>query len=513
MGIQELMLGSGAGGESYWIKSLRFDYNANIDMRGNGTTGSVVSPDGTDDGNMYIVTGQQSQGYPNNKDGNHMIKFDKDGTVLAKQSYFYAMGDHAWHVSMDPQENLYVGMQSGRMIKFNSSFVEQVKLDIDKTSWNNSRPFIFEGDYIHMMGVDNGYDNSAHGRTYYRKMSKSTLAPQNFGSSSYDTKGIWKQGNTGPWLLKDSKFYMIQPGVTVSNSSYHDVLCKFDYTSSSWNDSGYPFHMSNDLDWIRRLSKQDGTTGHSLSVHTCCLTVDDDGNVYTAGKNSQVGNSNPEYGSRNQLSKLNSSGTTQWFMNIERSADGDGIYNWGDSYSGGGGPVDIKVIGNYVYTLNEGKNNTQTNKSGFVKDITIAKMNKSDGAYQSSYSIANETRNFTWHTKAAASMYGALWTDTAVYFTLNGQFSTTNEYEGDRTFILKLPIDGGVNGTYTLDGQTIKISGNSLSQGTTSTSGKTWTSSGSNLGDSKNGRSNVSTSSVPSITTHSASYTNTQLDL
>ena len=512
MTIHQVFLGLGAKGESYWIKSLRFDFNANIDMRGNGSGTCIMSPDGTDDGNLYTCSGQQSQSYPNNKDGVHMIKFDKDGTVSLKKSFFTDMGYHQYHTGLDSNENLYIGLQQGRIMKFNSSFVEQVRLDIGKTSWEQSRPFIFEGDYIHMSSYDNGYDNSTKGRSYYRKLSKTNLAPVDFGSTSYNTKGMWKQGDIGPWALKDSKFYWLQHGVTVDGSSYHDVTCKFDYTSSSWNDSAYPFHFSDDLDWVRRLSKQDGSTGHTLSTNTACMTVDDDGNVYTAGKNAQVGNTNPDYGSRNQVSKINSSGTTQWFMNIARSADGDGTYSWGGSYSQGGGPIDMKVIGNFVYTINQGKNNTQTNKSGNVKDITIAKMNKSDGAYQSSYSIANETRNFMESYKSICGV-GALWTDTAVYFTLNGQYSQNNQYEGDRTYILKLPIDGGVNGSYTLDGHTIKISDNSLSQGSTSTSGKTWTSSGSNLGDSRNGRSDESTSSAPAVTTHTASYTDTQLDL
>ena len=111
-------------------------------------------------------------------------------------------------------------------------------------------------------------------------------------------------------------------------------------------------------------------------------------------------------------------------------------------------------------------------------------------------------------------MQGALWTDTAVYFTTNVPKSTSNRYESDRTLLFKLPIDGGVNGSYTLDGQTIKISDNDLSSnGSLSSSNKTWTNSGGNLGKSRNNLSNTSTSAMSAPTHHTASYTNTQLDL
>ena len=509
--MQQILLGSGAGGESYWIKSIR-PSGTNIDMRGNGSGQSVMSPDGTDDGNLYFCTGSASQSYPTNTDGVHMFKFDKDGTISLKKSFYTDAGYHQFHTGLDSSENLYIGLHSGRIIKFNSSFVEQARKDIDKMNWEKASKFIFEGNNIHVVSDGSSHSQSS-GRKIYHKLSNSTLEPQNFGDWSNDTRHLFATSSPGELVLKDGKFYMLITSIVVDWTSYHDILVKFDYTGGSWANSNYPFHFNNDVDWSRRLSKQDGSTSHQNSPYTRCLVVDDNGDIYTAGPNAQYGSSWLTQGERHQFSKLNSSGTTQWFRNIARSADGDGFFDW-NIYYGFGGPRDIAIKGDYLYSLNQGKNNTQTNKSGNVHDYTILKMNKSNGNYVSSYSIANETINFETHSSKREAMQGALWTDTAIYFTTNVPKSTSNRYESDRTLLFKLPIDGGVNGSYTLDGQTIKISDNDLSSnGSLSSSNKTWTNSGGNLGKSRNNLSNTSTSAMSAPTHHTASYTNTQLDL
>jgi hypothetical protein len=507
--IQQIMLGSGAAGESYWIKSIIPDGNSNMEMGGWGISGkAVMSANGTDDGAMYCITGSASQSYPTNKDGTHIFKFDKDGTILAKKSFFWGSGYQGGCASMDSDGNMYIGHgTAGRMVKLNSSLVEQARLDTGKAEYDqNCDAFNFVGNYIHIYSPSK-YEQS-EGSKNYQVLNKSNLEPQDFGSSGDNSRGMTRFNNPGPWTIKDGKLYIVQVSNYIGNSSYHDLLSKWDM---SWNNASFPMDKNNDRDWHLRLSKPDGSTGHTSSNYTKCLFVDDSGNVYTAGPMMQYGTGNGwvPYGSRNQFSKLNSSGTVQWFSNIERSADGDGIFDWDMNY-GEGGPLDINVNGNILRTLCYGKNNTQTNKSGDKRDLTIAKLNASTGAYISSYSICNETKNIIRNGGGRSIPHRCLWTDTAVYVTC--QIVKSGSY-GERLWIMKLPVDGGINGTYTLDSQTIKISGNSLSQGDVDSSKKTWTSSGSNDTDYRSGMNDTASSTFSQYTYHTASYTAAQLDL
>ena len=140
----------------------------------------------------------------------------------------------------------------------------------------------------------------------------------------------------------------------------------------------------------------------------------------------------------------------------------------------------------------------------------LGKMNASTGAYISSYSVCNETKNIQSHGGKRSLQHRSLWTDTAVYTTVAIQSSGSYN---SRFWIMKLPIDGGVNGSYTLDGETVKISDNGLSAGDLSTSEKTWSSSGSNDTDYRTGLHNTSSSTFTQYQYHTASYATDVLDL
>ncbi len=496
MAIQQLLLGLGAAGESYWIKSIT--HNGTNPDTGAGMGSNVMSADGTDDGDMFFTSSSQSgpPWYPSDKDGVHIYKFDKEGTISARQSLWYAMGYKSRHTSMDSDGNMYIGIYQGKFIKLNSSFAEQVSIDIDAWDFNgNTPPLQFDGDYMWFYGSGGGHDDSSHGRSFVRKLSKSTLEGAPFsGSTSNDTRGLFRFSNTANFIKSGSKFYMSQRNNYVGNSAYHQLILQWDGT---WNNSSEPFDKNNDIDWLRRLSGSDGGTSQANNKAIVCMTVDN-GDVYAGGLNGAYGDGSGswnDYGSRNFFGKINSSGTTQWMSNIQRSANGDGLFSFGRSYTYGGGPFDLSIQNGALYALCFGKNNTQTNKSGDKHDFTIAKLNKDTGAYISSYSICNETDNWKMGHNNEDTSYNALWTDKAVYF------STTVDDE-DRTLLLKLPIDGGINGTYTLSGQTIKISDNSLSQGNISSSNLTFTDQGSNTTDLRSGLSNAGSSSWGGPTYH-----------
>ena len=509
--IHQVFLGLGAGGESYWIRSIEPTGNGTVEMRGYGFSGeAVMSADRTDSGAMYCLTGSGSgpPNYPADKDGTHIFKFDKDGTILAKKSYFWGAGEQGGCASMDSDGNMYIGNGTyGRMIKLNSSLVEQARLDTGLSEYSqNCDGFKFVGDYIHVYSPSR-YEQE-QGSKSYQVLNKSDLEPQNFGTSNYNRRGLTRFNNAGPYMVKNGKLYIIQVSNYIGNSSYHDLLSQWDM---SWNNANSPMDKDNDRDWHVRLSKADGTTGHTGSNNTNCLDVDDSGNVYTAGPcmQSGTGNSYRTPGNRNQFSKLNSSGQIQWISSIERGADGDGLYHWDQNY-GDGGPLDINVSGNILRALCFGKNNTQTSKDGDKRDFTIVKMNASTGAYISSYSVCNETKNIIMNGGGRDMPHRSLWTETAVYTTC--QCVLSGSY-GERFWILKLPIDGGINGSYTLDGQTIKISDNDLSAGDLSTSNKTWTSNGSNDTDYRTGLQSQSSSTFTQYQYHTASYSTDLVDL
>ena len=511
MTIHQVFLGLGAKGESYWIRSIEPTGNGTVEMRGHNLSGeAVMSADGTDAGHMYCITGSGSgpPNYPADKDGTHIFKFDKDGTITQKQSFFWGAGEQGGCTSMDSDGNMYIGTgEYGRMIKLNSSLVEQARLDTGKSKYNYACDgFKFVGDYIHIYSPSDW--TQSQGSKNYQVLNKSDLEPQNFGTSNYNTRGLTRFNNPGPYTIKNGKLYIIQNSNYIGNSSYHDLLSQWDM---SWNNANSPMDKDNDRDWHVRLSKPDGTTGHTGSNYTNCLYVDDSGNVYTAGPcpQSGTGNSYRTPGERNQFSKLNSSGQVQWMSSIARGADGDGLYHWDQNY-GDGGPLDINVSGNILRALCHGKNNTQTDKSGDKRDFTVVKMNASTGAYISSYSVCNETKNIIPNGGKRDMPHRCLWTETAVYTTCQCQLSGSY---GERLWILKLPIDGGVNGTYTLDGQTVKISDNGLSAGDLSTSTKTWTSSGSNDTDYRTGLNSQSSSTFTQYQYHTASYNTDLLEM
>lgn len=437
--FKKLMMASSAGGDSYWI--LKFEPAS----QGNQfLVRSVVSPDGTDNGNLYWYMSDTSL-------GQYIVKTDKDGNINAHTKW-----DHEYwgNLRVDSSENVYLiynGYISGgyktTVVKFNSSLTFQ------------------EQYYYSTSGAHPGSQNVANtidGSTLYMCAQYSDFYPgarvtggevntSNLTSSNWYSFNSIDSNNPRVLHIDSSGNFYVGGGMRDSGGSDDIGIIKFngDFNSFSWK------RMLDD--------------GNCIDIST-----DSSGNIYACGKY--------EYGYPNQqdnfVTKFNSSGTAQWTSSLKQT--GDNNY---DTFNTGDGTIamsSVHVNDNGVYTANYSYSNVYSNRN----DIAISKWNSSNGNLVESYGISCISGNLLDPQNRYNTHF--LTTETAMYVPMKGP--------GNVYYLAKLPIEdaSGLYGNYTIDSHTFKLGSNGATQGasiseswysvSTSTTARTFTNTDSTQG-------------------------------
>ena len=415
MSFKKLMLGTAAGGGSGWI--LEYDPS----FSGTWALGSpVMSDDGTDDGNMYVAMGGGTD-----TDGVVVVKFDKDGTVLADKK-ISASAYYMYYPSMavDSSENLYLittqyinDANRFGIVKLNSSLAIQAQAyyGFGSEHAGSYHCIAARGSNLYVVTT---FDVSTGRRPTGVVLSQSNLNV----SSAHGFGSFGVNRNRG--IKFDSSGNIIAHG-------------NFRMSSSGDRYSFYKFGTNFSSNTIGREY-----AGHSGALSS--MDVDGSNNMYTIGF-CELGYPNTR---DNLIAKLNSSGTAQWQVSLNLSGDNNSygfISGSPNNYA-----MAIKKTSEGVVTIHQ----DQKNINSSYNDINISLFNESNGSLTESYGIA--CTSYQWQESINQAQLGALITDTHVYHhaKANGKY-----------YILKLPIKDGsaLYGNYTLNGVNFTIASNGAS--------------------------------------------------
>lgn len=410
--FKKLMMGSSAGGDSYWILKFKPTTVGNQYL-----VRSVVSADGTDDGNLYWYMSDTSLGH-------YIVKTDKDGNINAHTKWSH---EYWGNLRVDSSENVYLmynGYISGgyktSVVKFNSSLTFQDQYYYSNSSAHPGSQNVanrIDGSTLYICAQYSDFYPSA--RVTGGEVSTSTLTSSNW----YSFNGI--DGNSPRVLHIDSSSNLYVGGGMRDSGGSDDIgIIKFSGNFNSFS-------------WKRMLD--DGNCSD--------IATDSSGNVYACGKY--------EYGypnlQDNFVTKFNSSGTDQWTSSLKQT--GSSQY---DTFNGGDGTTamcSIHVNDNGVYTANFSYGNVNSS----YNDIAISKWNSSNGNLVESYGITCTSGNL----KDPQNRYNThfLTTETAMYVPMKGP---SNGF-----YLAKLPIEdaSGLYGNYTVDGVNFTLGSNGATQG------------------------------------------------
>jgi len=409
-----LMLGASGGGAGGWI----LEYNAAFtDTWGYGSP--VISADGTDSGNMYIIFGSGS-----NAGGAVVVKFDKGGNVLADKRVS-ASSYYIYYPSMavDSSENLYLctrqdisGQSRIGIIKLNSSLAEQEEAYYYYSNENTGsfHSIVGSGSNVY---VNTYFDLSSGSRPTGFILNGSNMNV----SSGHSYFGV--DDNRHRVLKVFSNTIYVGGSYRMGSSSDRFTVMKFgsDFSSVSFS---------------RGYNKNNGYCND--------LDVDSSGNVYAIGYQDLAYPNTRD----NLVTKLNSSGTAQWRKSIRLQGD-----NNTNGFSGGAATnngVAIKKTSEGVVAINHDYKNV----NGSNNDINISLLSDSNGGLSESYGIA--CTSYNWQRVYGSAQLGSLITDTHIYHSAKAN---------GKNYILKLPIKDGADiyGNYTLNGVNFTIGSNSAS--------------------------------------------------
>ena len=412
MSFKKLMLGTAAGGGSGWILEYNPAFGANW---ANGSP--VMSDDGTDDGNMYVAMGGG-----NDTDGVVVVKFDKDGTVLAdKRISASAYYMYYPQMAIDSSENLYLittqyidGANRFGVIKLNSSLAIQAQAYYGHSNINcgNFHGIRAQGSNIH---IATGFDTSSQRPTGV------VLAQSTLNVSSSHGYASFNQ----------------QAARTIKHDSSGNIYVGGNFRGSSSGDR-YLFYKFGTT--FSSISMGREYVGHSGYLND--MDIDSSGNIYTVGF-CELGYPNTR---DNLVAKLNSSGTTQWTKSLRLQGDNNqnGFISGQATQNG----LAIKKTSEGPVTIHQDNKNVNSS----YNDINISLWNDSNGSLTESYGIA--CTSYQWQESLRNGQMGALITDTHVYH---------HAKANGKNYILKLPIKDGsaLYGDYTLNGVNFTINTNS----------------------------------------------------
>ena len=399
-------------------------------------------------GNVYI-TGYASTGASSRE--MLIAKYNSLG-VIQWQRYLGGSGTDQGHgIAVDSSGNVYVtgalfSPDTVVIAKYNSSGVIQWQRTLGG-SGNH------EGHGIEVDSSGNVYVTGKHyitggGQVLIVKYNSSgTLQWQRIVSGGTD--------NQGKDIKVDSSGNIYIVGYTRTNATYHDLLVmKLDSSASIlWQRS------------VTTTSNEDDQ-GHALAI-------DDSGNVYVTG---QASDGNVKC----FTAKFNSSGTIQW----QRTLDGSTQHDQGHG-------IAVDSSGN-VYITGFG---AWTSSKSY--EILIAKYNSS-GTLQYQRTLGGGGGTY----ESAEGM--------VIDSSGNLHIVAWQAYNGDGSYIIKLPSDGSLTGSYSTPGYTLTYAASSLTgaNSSLSSSATSHTISTSSLTDSA-GSLTDSASSLSSSTTTIASLSTT----
>jgi len=418
-----------AGGESYWILKFEPTTSGNPFL-----VKSVVSSDGTDDGNIYWYCSDSSLGH-------YLIKMDKDGnisTVVLRSNYYWG------NLQIDSSENVYLihntfsGSYRTTVLKFNSNLVLQSQYEYTTSGANPASYNPANDIYNNDLYLSNNYSDFYPGKR-----------PTAF---VVDGATLGLVGTPYSYLSIDDQ----QPrALKVDNGG--NIWIHSNFRNPGGSDAPTLLKFGTNFSTVSFVQQLGSNSGYGQD-----LDFDASNNVYVCGK---YENGYPNV-QDNYVAKFNSSGTLQWHNTLKLQGDA----NYGDTFSGGDGTISTFSIGQNttaVYTVTPGYQNVQAN----FNDYNITKWNSSTGAFVESYGISCTTTSPGWKDPQNRNNTHCMTTETAVY--IPGKDQANNFY------LMKLPLESasGIYGNYTLDGVSFKIGANNAVVGTTSSSWNTQSSS------------------------------------
>lgn len=389
MTIQQMFLGTGAAGDSFFIATL----NTSQDERGNGI--AVGS-----DGSIYVCGGGSGDVY----------KYDSNG-VLQWQRYF-DIGSNWNAIAIDSNDNVYVVQRYNQdrsvLVKYNSSGVYQ---------WNKTLDPYYSGHYFQPQDVDvDGSDNiyvagnvlDLSGNTIYRAfvVKYDTSANQTWqmelamgSTNSMDCYGCSADSSGNVYITgganQQSGFYNAPYAAKISSNGTPQWMTYFNAGSNS-------------------------AIGYAVNT-------DSSGNVYIGGH----ANQNTGNGSDAFLAKFNSSGTNQWQNFSGYSQNTDELQ--GVAIDSSGNVISVGLINQY---------------SGGYPTAVIYKHNSS-GTLQFVRTLQNSNSAYSGVYTYITAVDVTLDSNDNIYITgMTNKSTQDTSNPSDEIVIAKLPGDGSLTGTY-----------------------------------------------------------------
>jgi hypothetical protein len=358
-----------------------------------GTDDQAYAIDVDTTGNVYVCGGSNTGG----TDKIQLAKYDALGVIQWQRSLAPSLSGYA--IALDSSDNVYIsGIKSNyhcQIAKYNSSGTIQWQRSLTSDS----------GDTTNGLGIATDSSANVYVTGYVRRG-----AARDIFIAKYDTSGTiqWQRtlesafnsvGDVGTGVAIDSSGNVHISGYsppTEFSAEYQAYIIKYDTSGS--------------LQWQRKLhgAAKDFTYG---------VAVDSSSNVYVVGESDYL---SPNGISRGLIAKYNSSGTIQWQRSLGNATAQSRINSIAVDSS-----ANLFICGTtsiVVGTMQIAKYDT----SGTIQ----FQRNLTNGTTIDGYSIALYSNN--------------------IYVSGRIRASSNNDF-----FIAKLPNDGSLTGTYTLDSNVI----------------------------------------------------------
>ena len=357
-------------------------------------------------GNVYI-TGYTQTGVSSRQ--MLIAKYNSLGVIQWQRTLGGSGVDQGHGIAVDSSGNVYVtgvSMSPDTVVitKYNNSGVIQWQRTLGG-SGNH------EG---HAVAVDNSGNVYITGKHYITGGGQVLIAKYNSsGTLQWQRIVSGEQDNQGKDIKIDSSGNIYIVGYTRTSATYHDVLVmKLDSSASTL--------------WQRSV-----TTTSNEDDQGYALAIDDSGNVYVTG---QASDGNVKC----FTAKFNSSGTIQW----QRTLDGSTQHDQGHGIAvDSSGNVYITGFGAYA--------------SGKSYEIFIAKYNSS-GTIQWQRTLGGTGNTY----ESAEGM--------AIDSSGNLHIVGWQQSSGDGMYIIKLPSDGSLTGSYSTPGYTLTYAASSMTSANSS---------------------------------------------
>ena len=343
-------------------------------------------------GNVYVTGYTGSSGAGSNDF--FIAKYSASGTIQWQRTLGASSNDMGAAIAVDSSGNVYVAGTT-----FSPDTILIAKYNNSGTiQWQKTLGGV--GDHrTYDIAVDSSGNAYVTGK-YYNGGSDSGIL-----LAKYDSSGNlqWQKRTSGGTedighsIKLDSSGNIYIVGQTRTNATYHDILViKLDSSGS--------------VIWDRAITSASNNSDVGQGV-----AIDSSGNVYVTGKVN-------DGGIKLFVAKFNSSGTIQW----QRTLSGNGEYGYGVGVDGSG---NVYVVGTTYIT-------------GKSYDILIAQWNSS-GTIQYQRTLGGGGNTYEGaeaiELDSSGNMYIVGW----------------QQSSGDGAYIIKLPGDGSLTGSYSTPGYTL----------------------------------------------------------